>query len=180
MPRPLRPPYTGGGVSIDVLLRQPKLGASIATISHLWAMIEMHMADIMLHTAGKAALHIYLSMIPLDMKLSALLAAIKTELPQDFQMFFIDKIQPEIRKRAKERNKIAHARWAENGAFPECIIMLPHIGDILSKKKSVDLYEEKDFTEIIHRITQTENIIRDFSYQIFCIRENTRASQSKA
>jgi hypothetical protein len=152
------------------LLRQPKLGALIATISHLWAMIEMHLADVMVHAGGKTALGIYLTLTSLDVKLAVLHTAVKQELPSEMHKEFRDSLGPEIRKRAQDRNKIAHARWAENGTFPNGIIMLPHFGDLWSEKRSVDLYEERDFLEIIKRLASVESAVRDFAYRVYCLR----------
>jgi hypothetical protein len=161
----------GGGISYDILLSKPEFGAHIATVSHIWAMIEMDLADLLDFMAGQdsgAALSLYLSMVSLDLRLSALSTVAQRALPKPMQDE-LDKLLPTIRKAHKERNRVAHARWAENGVFPDGIILLPHAGDVFAGKKSVYLYKVADFLEIEKRLVTTAEETRKFSYEVYLL-----------
>lgn len=181
MPQELKPPYSGGLVAPDIFARQPELGVLVASVAHLWSIIEMHLADLVVHIAGQHALTIFLSTVSLDMKLSALSAVARQSLPTALYEEFRDHVQPDIRRRAKERNKIVHARWAENGEFPDGIIMLPHFGDLSNATKFVELYRAPDLVEILNRIAFLESAVRDFGHRVYLLKaEEERVRLKKA
>ena len=182
MPEELKPPYTGGGISTHVLLWKPEFGPHIATVSHIWAMIEMNLADLMMwmeRLGSLASVNEYLSIYRFDLRVSKISAAAKNVLPQYLQ----DKL-PEMFKKLtvchSERNRLAHARWAENWAFPDGIIMLPHAEEFFAGKKSIWLYKIKDFVEIERRLVAAEGETHALSYSVYeLLAERERQSLSQ-
>lgn len=169
MPKILKRPYQGGGTFDDFFGDRPNFAIELATTMHVWTTIELDLADLLIFLQrgdARALMAVYFSITSLEARLNTLQMIVKNTLPEEFHKQFIA-LSKNVRKGAKKRNAIAHARWAENGVFPDGIIRLPHAYEVFNKKREVELWRIPDFKEINRELKVLRRQTSAFAHQVY-------------
>jgi hypothetical protein len=155
MPQPLYPQPPEGSFIYRpraLLSKRPNHAAGIGLVSAEWAALEEQLiltltrslfafsreggfavAKTMLETVESTATRLEIISSVLEVRIPA----------EDFK-FFETKLRPDIRKRAKERNRVVHSNWYVDDRYPDEVIA--RIDGNYVK------YSVKDFSDIAERI----------------------------
>jgi len=169
MPQPIRT-KSGHGFSARYepfrVLERPNLAAKIGLVSTAWSGIEERLAillSIILNPSqkgrdlfGHAILN---SVISIPAKINIFNSVIRVSRDSRKYKVLVDRLLPEVRTRAEERNRVIHAIWGVSISYPNDLIALP------TWDRMVDppiRYTEKDFDDIFKRITDTNDKLKAF------------------
>jgi hypothetical protein len=155
MPQPLYPqPPIGTFVHRPRILasQRPLHAAGIAAVTSEWAALEDQLIQTLARSlfafskeGGYAIATTILEAVEsTSIRLEAIAALLETRIPPEDFKFFSENLRPEIRKRASERNKVAHNNWFVHDGYPEHLITLED-GRYVK-------YSVQDFTDIADRI----------------------------
>jgi hypothetical protein len=82
----------------------------------------------------------------------------KSKIPEFLLDKFIKEIKPDIRNRARERNRVVHGHWTTSQEYPEDLILLSS-GEAFR-------YTVKDFEDIALRINKTNLVAAAYWRQV--------------
>jgi hypothetical protein len=185
MPQPLPP---GKEISFDFrpssVLGRPKLAPYIATILMHWNEIESHMGVFLAALLGGEAqtvIKVFLALQTDGGRKSTIDTVTQLKLsPTDLARF--QEVQRDIGGRYSERNRVVHGGWGTSDQYPENLLwydpresvaafpdlMKADDGNALQAKldevnKSIRIYKEADFKDMITRFGQTESALKEFT-----------------
>jgi hypothetical protein len=185
MPQPIPP---GKEISFDFrpssVLERPKLAPYIAAILMSWNEIESHVGVFLAALLGdesQTVIKVFLALQTDGGRRSTIDTVTKLKLsPTDLERF--QEVQHDIGRRYAERNKAVHGAWGTSYQYPddllwydprESVAALPDLmkaedGNALKTtlaevNKSIRIYNETDFKDIITRFEQTETALKAFT-----------------
>jgi hypothetical protein len=167
MPQPVQGTFS---YRPKILLQQrPAHAARIGLVVAEWAALEEHLVEMFAYSLFAMALEergamqvakTALEQIDsLTVRLEVMGGLLKTRVKPEEHKYFAETLRPEIRKRASERNRVAHSNWMLCDTEPDYYVVarFPD-GDFK--------YSLKDFEDISDRIIETSNNIATFLMQI--------------
>lgn len=165
MPQPLTEPYTLMSKP-KLVLDYPEHAIGIALVASEWAALESHLISsfsfclFALHADGvpsqKIAATAWHNLDSLKARLDLLKAIAADRIPRSLLADFVSVVEPEIRKRAGERNKIVHGHWHSSNKYPADLIL----GN--PDPTQLKRYSVKDFHNVADRIIATANVVGSF------------------
>lgn len=169
MPQPLSGIYSCYSHP-DVLPQRPDHCVGIALIAQQWAALETNLINVFTHClfedrpddrqAGHIARTAWQTLDSLKARLSLLDAIAQERIPANLLKEFREKVVPEVRSRARERNRVVHAFWYCSDKYPDDLILL---GD--SPEEHLR-YSVKEFHQIADRIQLTARNITNFLFRV--------------
>jgi hypothetical protein len=168
MPQPLKP----GCVlhyHYGVVKERPNHAIGIALVASTWTALE---ADLILmftsalfdfafasreQEAARVARKAWEAMESIRLRLEFIGSVLKHKISDDLFTEFVEKIEPEIRRRSKERNRVVHGYWCTSPECPEDLVL----HDEISMR-----YTIKDFEDIASRINGTLLTVAEYWRQV--------------
>lgn len=148
-----------------IILERPNHAIGIALVVAEWAALEemifsefsfalfaFDMVERHSHLVAKEAWN---EMTNLPQRLGFIESVAQRKIPQNLFDELENKVHPEIRKRAKERNRVVHGHWHLCSNYPEDLILN-------SEGEEKMRYTVKDFHDISQRINDTLNMTASF------------------
>jgi hypothetical protein len=185
MPQPIQP---GKRIGFDFtpssIMERPRLGPYIGAILMHWNEIESHIGVFLASLLGGEAqtvIKVFLALQTDGGRKSTIDTVTKLKLsPADLALF--QEIQKDIGSRYSERNKVVHGAWGTSSSYPadllwydprESVAALPSLieandrqtleGRLNEVNKSIRIYTETDFKDIISRFESTEGALKEFT-----------------
>lgn len=153
MPKPYKGKTRAYGTPFAALER-PELGALIASIASLGAVIEREMAGLLgdlLESPSKQTLAMYLALSGSQARKSALLAAAKLRISKgDYEVLV--KLYKKIGNTVGERNDVVHGMWCLSDDYPNDLVLCDP-SDFVHYERSSSTW--RDTTSTYSQQTQT-------------------------
>jgi hypothetical protein len=177
MPQPFKPNRNFCLASGHQILKgRSAHAAGIGLVVAEWSALEHELIAIVANvlffeeptvTANVVAETAWASMESLRARLQMLDALAEDMMPTDLLGDFRERLLPEVRKRASERNRIAHGNWYVDAEAPDLLVLL-------DRSRGYMAYSVKDFNEIAARITATCEQAHLLLEQVATRRKSTR------
>ena len=154
---------------------RPDFATEIATVLHVWTAIEYQIVDFVsfVQRSDKGVvMALYINLRSNSARLD-MVRRLATKLLTEERQGRLKSILKDLKPLGEIRNKIAHARWAENGAFPDGIIRLPHFFEMLEKDHDVTLWRLRDFQEVNLLLQVAHERLRAFVHEIYQLSAQT-------
>lgn len=165
MPQPIKLKAFSANYQSRRILGRPDLAAKIAWIANEWSGVEEFLGALMSvllsrdrHGYAHQGHAILNALISLPAKLDAINAAARFSLKDNDLSELEKNLLPTIRTRAKERNKVVHAKWGVSNSYPNDLIAIPNWDSAADPVR----YESKDFDDIAQRISETKDALKQF------------------
>jgi len=169
MPQPLKP-----GCALryhyGVVNERPNHAIGIALVASTWAALE---ADLILmftyalfafafdpreQEAASVARKAWEAMESIRLRLDFIESVSKHKMPENLFKKFVENVKPEIRNRAKERNRVVHGHWYTSPDCPEDLV--------LRYDNTTMRYTAKDFEDIASRINDTLLMVAGYWHEV--------------
>ena len=147
------------------ILDRPEIAARIGLVATEWAAFERLLAQMFAVTlfgmgapegAGEAISQQALGALEsLSARLDIISAILKPRIPEELYERFQETVMPDIRGRARERNRVIHGHWLICDDYPNDLIYAPW-----GKRRL--RYTTKDFDDIAARINETSGRFIEF------------------
>jgi len=165
MPQPVKRKDMKGRGGPKIVLERPRLAALIGAIASEWGSIDDDLGEIfdMLttgsptpqpwHSGSAVAAVVFSKFTSLGSKLDVIRSVASLRLSAEDVGEF-GELSEKLRRLAKERNKIVHAKWLISDEYPD---------DLLAVSAGHWLrYTEKYFEEVLNRAVAVKGAVRDF------------------
>lgn len=158
MPQPIKELITVN-VGRQYMIDRPEHLKQMGLVTTEWALVELQMYDAFVDLCGGAATYsiaalIYDELESLTLRLNLIGKLVSKRKPEKLEEFNTV-LRPKIRKRAGERNTIAHGKWGTNPGYPDDVILLSMIGELTR-------YNVPDLEAIVDRIETTQGDAGNF------------------
>ena len=164
MPFPLKPGYSLQ-YRPRLLMEFPEHAARIGLISAEWTALENELAHTVAFSlfafsssergAQKITTTVLGAIDSLAARLDMIEAILKPRIPEDWYLRFVNDIKPELRRRARERNRIVHGHWQACSKYPKDLILGTFDEDPMR-------YTTNCLDDIADRINQTLNSVATY------------------
>lgn len=164
MPQPLKEGYTLEGKP-RVVLERPQHAAGIGLVASEWTQLESHLIEMVSfalfvfskqeNVSKRLATDVMRTIESLSGRLDVIDTIMKPRIPEEMFNEYREKIRPEIRRRAGERNRVVHGQWHICEKYPDDLILNNRTDEPMR-------YSVKDFEDIAARIHETINVVSTF------------------
>ena len=145
-----------------LLTDRPKHSAGIGHVTSEWAALEENLTAMIVYAlfsmsseSAPLAVSTMLDRIEsITIRLEVIDGLLQSRISADDYKEYVEILRPEIRKRAGERNRVAHGHWQISDKFPQ------YVG--IETKDGFFGYSTKDFEDIADRIIALSDKIKDY------------------
>jgi hypothetical protein len=184
MPQPLRSrpgDRTEGGH--EQLAKRPECAILIAQVACAWALLEDNLGSMFSLATGtlertteghlitkgnRLATAAFHALESINARLSVIEASLELELPSAVAPF--NALAADIRKCAKNRNKIVHSSWHTSDRYPADLIRAPHFG-------VMERWTARDLKSVIGQIDDQSDKIFDFISSCVALKKERHQEQ---
>lgn len=181
MPQPLK---SGSWISgPDALMKRPMLAAYIGNVVANWQTVERELLSLYALLMGDyvnpskftetgepfqppthpLAYQIFDQFNTLQLRLNLVASLCQWRVTPERYEYFDQKLKPEIRKRAKERNAIVHGQWGLSDDHEDGLILMQIYGH-------PQIWKESDFLAVSQRINATRHLLGQFNHEEYRMR----------
>lgn len=165
MPRPISRSSAALSYHFGIVKERPNHAIGIALVASEWANLEVQIITLFKRAmfpslpneteAAYVASRAWDAMQALATRLDFIASVARAKMPSNLLEEFVKQIQPEIRSRARERNRVVHGHWKTCAEFPDDLILD-------SSTEGLMRYAASDFDVIASRIQGTTVLVVDY------------------